>query len=330
MLTYNKIRGCFLGIAIGDALGLPVEGWSYFKIKEKFQRITKYNASESHKTNAGSSSDDTQLSLAVAEGLMDPDHWRLSMEAQVKHHISALKSGTKGWGRSTKESIRKLANGASWETSGQSDGDWTGRGNGVPMKISPVGLLLSEGMYDDYAVDTITDFIAKLSAMTHRTSIAASSAYAQAWGVAYCANVDENRFSDTAFCDIVVKASEIGRKIFPETIGEDDITERFKLLNNHAEYSIERMVEEFGGGSCYCYNSLPFTYMQFIKNPTIECLYDVVSSGGDTDSNGSMVGAFVGALYGDKVFPQELIDGVQDVEKVEDTAMRFAKHLQIL
>lgn len=327
MLTQDKVRGCFLGAAVGDALGMPVETFSIERIKEIYGRITELHEPKDHKwfdgEPAGMLTDDTQLTLAVARGMVLSPGDPLNMDTQAVTHVAALKESTKGWGRSTKESIRRLANGVHWSKSGQSDGEWTGRGNGVPMKIAPVGLYLATVIDDDTKVDEVCNFVAKLSMMTHQTSISASAALAQMMAV-YCCVATEGKLNIPKFCQLVVKASGLGKDIAPETIGEDDLTDRLYALINHDKYDTDKIVEEFGAGSCYCYNSIPFTLMHFVKNPdTIDSLYDVVSAGGDTDSNGSMLGACLGALHGESIFPEHLVDGVQGKAQVMEIADQF-------
>ncbi|MFM9597288.1 ADP-ribosylglycohydrolase family protein, partial [Streptomyces scabiei] len=92
---------------------------------------------------------------------------------------------------------------------------------------------------------------------------------------------------------------------------------RMKYLHKYKEYTTERIITAFKG-SCYCYDSVPFTYMFFTRSPmTLETLFETVSAGGDADSNGSMVGNLLGALHGSSIFPQHLIDGLKDREKLE-------------
>src|SRR5262249_42825560 len=146
---------------------------------------------------------------------------------------------------------------------------------------------------------------------THRTGMAVSSALAQAFATLYCLGHTPDDFSPRAFLSAVVEASRAGKKYFPETL-KDDITERFQVLEHvTGESRNEDFVRDFGAGSVYVYNSLPFTYAFFVRNPTgIEAHYDCVSSGGDTDSNASMLGGLLGALHGTAVFPKELAEGL--------------------
>ena len=48
-MTRDRIRGMFLGIAIGDALGKPVEMFKIAKIAKLHGRVTKYLPCDGHK-----------------------------------------------------------------------------------------------------------------------------------------------------------------------------------------------------------------------------------------------------------------------------------------
>ena len=64
----GKFLGCIYGLAIGDALGAPVEFLSLDQIKRKYgqQGIREFDNWGGFPT--GSYTDDTQMSLATAEG----------------------------------------------------------------------------------------------------------------------------------------------------------------------------------------------------------------------------------------------------------------------
>src|SRR4051812_49092035 len=65
----RRFRGCLLGGAVGDALGAPVEFMSLAEIRAQFGRvgITEYTTAFDRK---GAITDDTQMSLYTAEGLL--------------------------------------------------------------------------------------------------------------------------------------------------------------------------------------------------------------------------------------------------------------------
>jgi ADP-ribosylglycohydrolase len=52
----------------------------------------------------------------------------------------------------------------------------------------------------------------------------------------------------------------------------------------------------------------------------VESLFDVVSAGHDADTNGSMIGALLGALHGTAIFPPHLVDGLRDRKAVIEVA----------
>jgi len=328
MLMRDKVRGLFIGTAIGDSLGMCCETWSKDKISQTYGRVTDYLVPDGHKWfnghKAGTYTDDTQLTMAVAEGLIESN---LDMEAQVKYHVEALKTTDAGWGHTTRDSIRRLANGIHWSKSGTGE-NGTGTGNGVPMKISPMGVYLASTNYKRNEIEfkETIDFIVKLNLMTHKTSISASAAMAHSFAVLNCISCKE--LNTALFGMGVIVASRLGEEVCPETL-TDRITDRLNdLFNNIQDYDEDRLIKEFGGGSCYCYNSLPFTYGFFLKNPnSIESLYDVINAGGDTDSNGSMLGGLLGALHGTSIFPEHLINGVLDKDKIFDVADRLYEKL---
>jgi ADP-ribosyl-[dinitrogen reductase] hydrolase len=328
-VTKEKIVGMFVGAFIGDTLGKPVETWRPDRIKEIYGRLTTIESPAHHKwfkgEPAGTWSDDTQLTVAVAEGMIAAGG--LDMDAQKEVHVKALRESTNGWGGSTRESVRRMANGKHWSQSGQGGSDvgrGTGAGNGVPMKIAPVGAWVALSANPSEVYGEAVRFAVDLSRMTHQTSVSASAALAQMTAIEACLRNTPDTFSPDRFIDAVVGASFIGSTIIPET-GPDNITERFKLLGNHGQFDTDRIVAELKGG-CYAYESVPFTFMFLVKNyQTVEALYDVINAGGDTDSNGSMLGANLGALHGPGVFPQHLHDALDPAQKtiVLDVADRF-------
>lgn len=167
--------------------------------------------------------------------------------------------------------------------------------------------------------------------MTHPTSMAVSSCLAHTFASFRCMVSDPDAFNIKTFVTTVVNASEIGKQYYPETMNADDITERFKLLETITpKTKTEEIIEKFGKGSYYVYNSLPFTYAFLVRNPTsIEELYDCASAGGDTDSNASMLGALLGALNGTSIFPKELVDGLDRKNEIIKVADAFSERFGI-
>ena len=69
----DRVRGCLLGGAIGDALGAPVEFWSRARIEDVFgsEGVQGYHpVTFSGEPRIGLITDDTQMTLFTCEGLM--------------------------------------------------------------------------------------------------------------------------------------------------------------------------------------------------------------------------------------------------------------------
>lgn len=321
----DKVRGNFLGVAIGDALGKAVEMCTPQHIVEKHGRITDYLDCSDHKyfknDDKGTTTDDWQLTKAVARGMISTG--KFDLDAIAAQHVREFKISVSGWGGSTREAVGRIANGVHWKDAGKTIEKNRGLGNGVSMKASPAGLFmaLTNPDCDNPPWDEHVQNIADMAIMTHHTSIAVTSGLAHAFATLKCFSITPETFDPESFLNVVIGAAQIGRQFCPGTL-KDDMQVRFERLKQ--PYSPEDIIEEFGGGSCYVYDSLPFTYAFFLRNPnSIESLYDCVSAGGDADSNGSMLAGLLGALHGTSIFPQHLVDGLKNKDEVLEIADDF-------
>lgn len=351
----QKVRGLFLGTAIGDALGMPVETLSPEVIAERYPdtkgRIDHYLVPTGHKwyngQPAGSTTDDTQLTLAVAEGIIAVNG--LDLATQVKMHINAFKESTAGWGGTSREAMKLLADGASINKSGLS-GEGRGKGNACAMKIAPVAVYVVNYLKQRPQLDSnahrsfmqnVYNFVMRLSLMTHNTTMAVQSAIAQTVAVSYCLNPfcdynDGDEFDDNQFIHLLVESAIFAEKLVQTSSHinapdqETDFACQMQKLYHYANYDVARCREEFGGLSSLITHSLPPTFILFLKDPfSIETLIGIIGAGGDADTTGAMVGALLGALNGPQVFPQHLVDGLQNKDKIIAVADRLCDVLGV-
>lgn len=326
MLTLkDKVCGMFLGIGIGDAFGSPFESKNY----EYMQSIEKSkDYSSSSRAEKGMTSDDTQLTISVANAMMETGS--IDMDAIAAHHVKAYKETTSGWGRTSRDAIKKISEGVSWRESGKFDIPNHGLGNGVPMKIGPIAAYYAITKRLSNYEETLFNF----TAMTHRTSVAVSSAFAHTKALYECLLNDTKELQVKSLIKKIVNASAVGRNYFPETLNEDDITKRLETLLEVYEYpdllyNDDYLVSKYGGGTCYVYNSLPFSYAFFLRSPfSLKGMFDVSYAGGDTDTNASFVASMVGALVGPSVFPTNLIDGLVQKDEILKLAEDFYEDLR--
>lgn len=318
MNVKDKVRGMFLGVAIGDALGMPFESKPYDVVK-KVKKRENYRSGRWKKK--GSWTDDTQLTIATAKAILGAGEF--DMEHVVIEHVAAYEDTVSGWGSTTREACKRLKEGISWKESGDFQGnERRGLGNGIPMKASPLAAYFG-------LTGNLTGFTKNLvdfTAMTHQTSIAISSCLAHTIALLDCLSKTPQTFDTKVFLRKLIRASEVGRSYYSETI-KDDLTDRLKGLlplyeNPKLLYDDQHLVNEYGGGSCYVYNSLPMSYAFFIRSPfKIQSMIDAAYVGGDADTNASLIGGLLGALGGEEIFPAHLkdeLDRKDDIVKLAD------------
>lgn len=339
----EQIQGMFWGIAIGDALGMPVEGYSADKIKKEFGFITNYVSPKNHKyfsnLSPGETTDDTHLSLAVAEGLIHGNGFDL--ESQIKSHIEVFdRYGEHGFGRTTRTAINNLKNGILPQNSG-----CNGSGNGVAIKIAPLAVfsLVRAIHYCDSLWIPFISLLIDFAKMTHTTNIALAAGLTHYNCVYNCfseegskihlpcnKNPDFSMFKINNFIKYTRSFCDYANHSIPPT---DNLRPRIDSLAQVRDTN--QIINDFNG-SYYAYDSIPFTYAFFIKNrqgdefvPTLDNLFEVINAGGDTDSNGSMLGCLLGTLYGPNIFPSELIDGLVKKDHITKTANDFCDFLGV-
>ena len=114
----HSLYGCLIGGAIGDAVGSYYEGQANVKSVE-FDVINGIT-------------DDTQLTLATCESIIDSGH--VSAESIAKKMLEWYNNGKlSGLGSSTLKALRNLQVGAHWALSGRS-GEYAA-GNGAAMRM---------------------------------------------------------------------------------------------------------------------------------------------------------------------------------------------------
>lgn len=307
MVAKDKVRAIMLATAAGDTLGKTVEMFSAEKIKKRFGRITTYlSPPDDHKWAAGWPAnrwtDDTSMTLAVLKALTESGG--IDMDTMVKHHIIEYDKNEAGFGpkTSTARAIEALKSGKHWSETGSPNG----KGNGAAMKAAPLGIylaILKERNVLKYYSKILSVF--PVACMTHNNCLGKASGIVQAWATLYCIGDDD--FTKNGF------AKGVASVAYGYGNNEPDVAlfiERLSWLSYEVnvlallppEY-IHMEPSLFGNGRGNVPDSLPFTYAHFLRNPrSIETLFDVINAGGDTDTNGAMCGALLGALNGMKLF----------------------------
>ena len=303
MLNEDKVIGVLIGCAVGDSLGMPVEGWPKARIQKHLGEITTmidpvvleeesdefgtiHNWTKDFK--AGEVTDDTVFTLELAKSIIeDPS---LNLDNIAQRHISVyekFKAGEYkgGFGGTTKKAIRNLQKGIRWDQSGISDG----LGTGPCMKMAPVGIW---GAFHQNLEMSFIEKAEKIGKMTHLNDQSYICGILQAVAI-YRLLISEIKKND--FLETLKQISRIYERDSKEKI----LTKKFSWIKDNQDVEIDEAHEYLSSGFVAT-EAYPFTVWMFQKywNAPINGLKQTVNCGGDCDTTGAMFGALAGAKYG--------------------------------
>lgn len=338
----SKITGALLGVMIGDAMGMPVEMMTPEEILKAtdgkgvtgFISPLQRRISDTMNLKPGMTTDDWQLTKVVAESLLRCDGFDLTDMALG--HVKALEESTFGWGTTTRKGLEDLkeyfdsrgVSGRSLTTAPigtvNNAGVSRGCGNGVAMKIAPLGFLLQ-----NYAnVSQMIRQIKQIGRLTHPDDRAWVGACAIAYGVYQ--NLDLHAHEQTRpellsgmfyICEEAQESAVDSNDSFSSRLN--------KLTDMSLCYGpIEKLRETVGTG-CITIESVCFAVAIFLRNRNDfrAGILEAVNSGGDTDSTASMVGALIGSTVGVEGIPKEWVSFNPDFQQAIDLGQKFFKQL---
>tara|TARA_Y100000034_G_scaffold135985_1_gene210127 strand:- start:866 stop:1870 length:1005 start_codon:yes stop_codon:yes gene_type:complete len=320
----TRIRGMLLGAAIGDALGAPAEMKTPAQVKEKFGYIDGYIDMPKRKHQW---TDDTQLTLAVANALIESKGF--DMDMMVKHHIAAFDETVAGWGRSTKDSIARLKRGSSWKISALDGSTKSGYGNGILMKMSPFAAYAALDVVESVDLYSQVHYLIALTRMTHMSKLAVETS------IFHLLALDgllkrEGRFvrskwfqeSKEAFCGwwFNIQPNALARLKFNGPSLWHELPKIQSVATEKPKSTDEELVKRFDN-TYFALDTIRFCYALFLREPNkIDTILSAVNLGGDSDTNASIVASMMGALHGEKIFPQNWIEGLDIADQIRDTA----------
>jgi ADP-ribosyl-[dinitrogen reductase] hydrolase len=144
----DRARGAFLGLAIGDALGAPVEFMTAGEIKAKFGILRDIVGGGWLRLKPGQVTDDTEMALCIARAIVSRQGWDLT--AIARNFAVWLKSRPVDVGDTCRRGIRDFMLKEQLETPFN---QWDA-GNGAVMRLLPVALFTAgdEMLLAGYAV----------------------------------------------------------------------------------------------------------------------------------------------------------------------------------
>jgi ADP-ribosylglycohydrolase len=345
----DKIRGCFAGVAIGDALGVPWELCSHEEIQQMTQGrgvlgLEELPAGVVRRTEPaevlplGETSDDWQLTQAVSRSLVRRK--KFDVHDMALSHVAAYEVSTLGWGPSTKEAVAEFK---LYFDSRGAEGrpprhpvkvrPNRGLGNGVLMKMSPLVCMYAlqtrnlvqqtqEPPWKMFRRDLFAWDVSHFSLMTHRETASLDLGTALFLVLARSdANIVDprNRERDSILRYLQeFRASEVARKLD-------------SMFFEGSSMPTADLCRLSCGVECSSTTSAMFALATFFRHPNdfSAAVLEVVNAGGDTDTNAAIAGSLVGARVGLTGIPaawQKAVPAVSEAIAAADELISAFSH----
>jgi ADP-ribosyl-[dinitrogen reductase] hydrolase len=276
----DRIAGALYGVAIGDALGAPLEFMSQEQIEKKHGRVTEMIGGGWLDVEPGEITDDTQMTLAVAEGIIaNPEDPVQEIGARF---IEWVKDGPKDIGVTCSMSIQEAAarshqeapDKTIWfnasERTSRVNGGRSG-GNGALMRT------VYPGLYYEWRLEAVT-IAGNIAKMTH-------------W---------DNK--STEACNLYTE-------MIHSIIEADSNDEAWKHIDNTlegSEYKLEPRKDTEPTG--YVVDSFKCTLHSLATTETFEdAIIEAANLGGDADTIAAITGGLAGVIYGYREIPERWI-----------------------
>lgn len=313
----KRYLGLFLGCAVGDALGAPLEGrpipagLDRDQLLEDFKQISGWPK--------GQYTDDTMLTLALARSIAE--HRGVAGGHVIAEFAKLWREGTiVGAGAATNEAIANyLYKHKPWDQCGAPLGR---AGNGAAMRAGPIGLWY----FDD--IDELIPAAVEASEVTHRDPRSIAAAVVVALVVAR--SIQTDRLEPVS---VLREVADRVLRIDPGT--SDHVMRLADWMEQPDEVSIELIIStgQFGPWrgtwngriTAYAVPTLLMSLYSFLRyqDSFNDAVALAILTGGDVDTTGAITGALSGALLGDNAIPKQLREGVLSSAEIKASAVRF-------
>jgi ADP-ribosyl-[dinitrogen reductase] hydrolase len=288
--TRDRFVGSFIGLAVGDAKGMPAES----KTVEYADYVADRHDYIRGYLPAGHFTDDTHQATILAESLIDkgtfdPDNF---MQNMSKMDLS------RGYGPTTIQAIvNYLTQGVNAKTGIDSPDD------GPSMRIAPMAL-----MYHQDPI-LLRHFVERQARLTHDNDLAVAGSMTVAFSVAYMINHFHEPFNkDQYLKELIACIGPINQELAGALHADAPLPPR------------ER---------CHVMEAVPHAIRTFTENPYDfeKAITKAIRGAGDADTIAAMVGAISGAFNGKTKIPKQWIENLENTEKGRDYIIKLANQL---
>ncbi|MBX5448448.1 ADP-ribosylglycohydrolase family protein [Thermogemmatispora sp.] len=312
----QRARGALLGLAIGDALGMPTQMLPRSVVAQLFPSLEGFEAGPPQNAisagqPAGKVTDDTQQALLVARLLVEGQGHVIShrfVEELLRWAELAEADGSEQLGPSSRRALEAVRRGLRPEEAGR-----RGDTNGAAMRIAPVGIAVP--------LEPARRFLERIEEVcrpTHFTGVAIAGATAVAAVIS--AGVAGASFQEALgeAQHLARQAQEHGAYVAAASVAERLIW-AVDLVSHLDEESAQDAIVDLIGTGVATQEAVPAAFAiaaRWRADPWRACLI-AARLGGDSDTIAALVGAMLGACAGLEVFPQEARTTVVQVNALD-------------
>ena len=285
----DKFAGTLLGMAVGDAMGLPREGLT----PRRAQRLFGGPPLEYRLVfGRGMVSDDTEHACMSAQALLassgDPNAFARSLAWRLRGWLLGVPAGV---GLGTLRAIVKL-----WLGFGPRRSGVYSAGNGPAMRAPVLGVWSAAR---ELPPDALAALVRASTCLTHTDPRAVEGALAIALATAYGVAVGG------AGVDPGVILAQVRRQVLG-----DELQARLSLVADHLnraastrEFVAALQLER--GVTGYINHTVPVALYCWLRWPSDfrHAVEDAIVAGGDTDTTAAIVGGLAGATLGVRAIP---------------------------
>jgi ADP-ribosyl-[dinitrogen reductase] hydrolase len=294
----DKAVGALVGLAVGDALGAPIEGVGPDDLEGEHTEMTGGGI---YLLRPGQGTGDTEMALRLATSLVETGGY--DADRALGSYVGWYRGDPPGMSDHMRQVLGSVEGGdnAYRATSAQHLGGEMTSGNGAVMRTTPIGIAFA-GRENALRDATIAD-----SALTHFDPLAGKVALLHnqvlSWVLTGGPQFAFNQLKDPEWLD-----DRIEDVVIPATAG---------VLG----YATALSREEPGSALA----SLAIALAAFFNADDFEQgLVWAVNLGGDTDTNGAVTGALLGARLGTAAIPSRWLETLERRAELEGIGRQLA------
>lgn len=304
----NIYKDILLGVAVGDAVGVPVE----FKSRETIRRnpVTDMIGYGTYNLPPGTWSDDSSLTFCLAEALTQGFDLKAIGQNFVKwvnENYWTPRGNVFDIGIATRQAINRLAKGEQPDLAGGFDE--SSNGNGSLMRILPLLFYII-----DKPINERYEITKKVSSITHGhiRSVISCFYYLEFARQIY---LGIDKFEAYKYLQTEISNHLLCLAIHPTEIALFD-----RLLKNEIHRFSEDKIQSTG----YVLHTLEASIWCLLTTDNYkDAVLKAVNLGDDTDTTGAVTGGLAGLLYGFDNIPENWMTQIARFEDIENLAERL-------